>query len=363
MRLRTVPAVGETLLAAVLLVAALIAAMEILLAVRGIRPTAVDDEPTWVLQRYRAAALGPQALILIGASRIQTDIDIDALRDATHLEPVQLAIDGNSFVPILKGLADDTAVNGTILVSYGASALLATDGKDQASRYELAYESDRDRLNSVDFSSAEYRLDGLVRSRLRAFADGARPITSLTARIMTSTPSPQYSIFLLDRSRLADYANLDATEAYYTRVLRELGGNLTIPAGADLRSVDVDIRARIAASPEIPEQPYQEGLDRVAAYVHKIEARGGRVAFVDFPTNGLITEMEDHACPRERCWERFVAATPSATHLSFHDVAYLRTFPVPDGSHIDFRNRRQLTLALVQLLKLNEPNPINASPR
>ena len=99
--------VGDALLAAVLMSRARIAMMEAVLSLRGFRPTAVDDEPTWILQRHRASTLGPRALILVGASRIQIGIDIDALRDVTGLEPVQLAIDGSSFTLVLKELAAD----------------------------------------------------------------------------------------------------------------------------------------------------------------------------------------------------------------------------------------------------------------
>ena len=206
-------------------------------------------------------------------------------------------------------------------------------------------------MNPYDFRSVEYRLDGAVRSRLRSFADGARPLTTLFARILTFDPSPQYATFLPDRSRLANYSNVDVTETYYTRVLRELGGDFSIPAGADLRSVDAEIRERIAAAPVIPEDAFHAGTEAVAGYVRQIQARGGRVFFVDFPTSGLITEMEEHACPRARCWDQ-LAATTGAPHLASSDVPSLRALPVPDGSHIDFRNRRILTLALVELLNL-----------
>ena len=104
--------------------------MEAVLSLRGFRPTAVDDEPTWILQRHRASTLGPRALDPGGRLA-----DPDGRRrrrtacDVTGLEPVQLAIDGSSFTPVLKELAADPTITGTIIVSYQASAVPGTNGR------------------------------------------------------------------------------------------------------------------------------------------------------------------------------------------------------------------------------------------
>jgi hypothetical protein len=354
--LRPVPPVGDSLIIAAFIVIVLIAAMEIALALRGIRATSVDDEHTWMLQRHRASTLGNRALILVGASRIQTGIDIDVLRAKTKLEPVQLAIDGSVYAPILKGLAEDPTVTGTILVSYQAPTVTPLNNADIASRYERDYEGARNQLTAIDFATVEYTLDSAVRSRMRSFADGARPLTTLVRRIVTFAPSRQYATFLPDRSRLADYSAVDIIEIYYGRVLRELGSDLTIQPGEKLDSIDAEIRKEIAKSPEIPDSVYGSATAEIAEYVKAIQSRGGRVIFVVFPTGGLITEIEDHACPRSRCWDQFVKMVPSQS-LNFEDVPYLRSIPVPDGSHIDFRNRPQLTSALVDLLNLREAPP------
>src|SRR5262245_61597495 len=92
--------------------------MELRLAARGIQPTAADNARLWADQRSRASRLGDRALILVGDSRMHVGIDLDTLRKMTGLEPVQLAIDASSFVPVLGGLADDPRVTGTVVVSF-----------------------------------------------------------------------------------------------------------------------------------------------------------------------------------------------------------------------------------------------------
>ena len=113
----------QILLTGLTLFALFVAAMEVRLTIRGIRPTAVDNETSWMRERARASSLGERAVILIGASRMQTAIDLDVLRVRTKQEPVQLAIDASSFIPILAGLAKDPAIRGTVIVSFMDSTL------------------------------------------------------------------------------------------------------------------------------------------------------------------------------------------------------------------------------------------------
>ena len=92
---------------AVLVWAAFVGLMELQLAHRRVLPTLVDSESLWIRQRVLASRLQERALVLIGTSRIQLAADLEVLRARSGLEPVQLAVDGSSFVPILEGFAAD----------------------------------------------------------------------------------------------------------------------------------------------------------------------------------------------------------------------------------------------------------------
>ncbi len=87
-----------------------------------------------------------------------------------------------------------------------------------------------------------------------------------------------------------------------------------------------------------------------------IELRGGHVVFVVLPTSGLITEMEAKQFPRKKFWDRFAGLTHSRT-LHFVDVPMMKKCPVPDGSHIDYRNRGPLTVALLDALGMDIDTP------
>ncbi len=127
---------------AVAICTAFVGAMELRLAARGFNPSVIDSPRLWARERQRADALGSRALILVGSSRVLLDTDLDTLRRETGLEPVQLAIDGSSFVPVLQGLAEDPAIKGTVLVDLARNVLASPTQQDRAYEYQRAYQQD-----------------------------------------------------------------------------------------------------------------------------------------------------------------------------------------------------------------------------
>lgn len=143
--------------AALLICIIFITLMEIRLAQLGYHSTVLDSPGRWAKERARASQLGEKALILIGASRIQLGIDLDTLRRETGLEPVQLAIDGSSFVPILQDLANDPTIRGTILVDYYPESIEGAGSGDYgaATAFVLAYARYQHEQKSFSLSRIE----------------------------------------------------------------------------------------------------------------------------------------------------------------------------------------------------------------
>lgn len=334
-----------------------VAVMELRLWGRGIHATTVDSEAVWLHERERASVLGDRAVVLIGASRIQTDVDLDVLRADTGMEPVQLAIDGNSFVPVLAGLARDPRVRGTVVVSFSDDAVAMPERQGRAAE---TYEKDFELQKPVrlDYRIVEAALTDAVRTRLRSYADGARPISSLMKRIIGT--SPQYAVFLPDRSRLADYSQLDRSVAYYNRVVHQLGQNFVIEPGTNYANVDAELAARIDALASLPNDMYLQRAAAIVKDAEAIEARGGRVIFVVMPTAGLIRRMEEHQFPRADFWDRFAAMTHSRA-VHWEDVPVLQNLKVPDGSHIDYHDRPALTRVLISVLGLRERDRVKGN--
>lgn len=340
-------------LSALVVLALFVGAMEIRLAARGFRPASTDSDWSWVAQRERASRLGDRALVLIGASRMLLDVDLDVLRRGTGLEPVQLAIDGSSFVPVLEDLAGDPAIRGTVFVEYEDNVIASHDGEDAAAGFLAAWRRRERAARVPNFASSESALTAWAHARLRSYADGARPITSLTMRILAPHPTRQYLVTMPDRAWLADYTKVDMPGFYYARVQRTLGENVPVKDGMTWSDLDAEIRRRIDTMPLADSSFVGERAERIGAMVRKIEARGGHVVFAAFPTDGLVRAIEAKRYPREMFSDRF-AATAKARTIHLPDYPKVAGFKCPDGSHLDYRDRAAFTSDLIDVLALGK---------
>jgi hypothetical protein len=325
--------------------------MEWRLADAGYVPTAIDSEALWIKQRQRASDLGPRALVLLGASRIQLGVDLATLRRRTRFEPVQLAIDGSGFLPILDGLASDPSITGIVLIDYHVDAEPSTPLVDAADVHQRHFEESRVASGLPDFAWAEAHLGDFVHSRLRSYADGAQPITSFLMRILPSGEAPQYLVTLPDRSRVADYSMAAMPRQYLLRVARELALP-TPPEDADMAALEAELRGKVMALKPASADYNERRYARILAATQRIEARGGRVMFIVMPTSKLVRDLEDRRYPRTKFFEPFAArVAPRATHWLDSDL--LRRYTCPDGSHLDKRDRVAFTNDLVTVLGLD----------
>jgi len=88
----------------------------------------------------------------------------------------------------------------------------------------------------------------------------------------------------------------------------------------------------------------------VEGWVKAIQARGGRVIFVQFPTTGANLRFDEFMFPKARYWDAFAAQT-SALCLHFAEVPELSGFDCPDTSHLDRTEAPRFTLELGKVLE------------
>jgi hypothetical protein len=324
--------------------------MEIGLEIRGIHPSLLDSQHTWVRERSRLDALGAGSVALVGSSRILLDVDAGVLRHESGLEPVQLGIEGGSFVPVLAGLAGDPAFKGTVIVELDEHFLAWEPQYDTAYAYELAYERTQGSVQP-NYEDVENYLGDALRGHLRSYADGTRPLTALLRRIITKPDPAQYLRMLPDREVLADYRKTPMPELYLLRSLRNLDGSNDLPEGYSDRQIANKIEADIAALRPVDNSRFLGEIPVVGKMVGSIQARGGRVFFVKFPESGYVEITDDRRYPRRLFWDQFAAQKGAAT-VDFEDYPALEGLPCPDGSHLDYRERAAFTHALDKILRL-----------
>lgn len=331
---------------ALLLAGAFVLLMEGALALRGFRPTIVDSQAQWNKQRARAAQLGGHALVVVGDSRMQTDLDFDALRAGSGLQPVELAIDGSSFVPVLAGLARDANVTGTVLVGFSEAEVLHWNAATASARYEADYRASAVAATRWTYRASEEALDDRLRSMLASYADGARPLTTLLLRLLDRDAQPQYIVTHPDRTRSADYSGANLRSLRLRSARFEMDDMSSAQPAAEIEQRERSMLERIAALQPADAELFAQRGREIEAMTRQIQARGGRVVFVRMPVGSYVAQIDARLYPRQRFWDSFAAAS-SAYCLDWDAVPALRQFVPPDDLHLDQRDRRAFSASLI----------------
>lgn len=339
---------------ALLMVLAYVGASEFFLAAKGFAATARDSEGRWLMERKRAASLGGDALILVGASRIQLGLDLKVLRQRTGREPVQLAIDGSSYVPVLQGLARDPEISGTVVVDIMPGPVgFGGENTGASAHFQAAYDAQQtSQFHWPTYLTVENWLADTARRHFINYADGARPLDSLVNRLLNAIATPQYLVTYPDRSRRADYQLVKMPDFYLSRVLRHIGNPKSIDINQPTEQLMRNIELYIAKiNPESEAIQTQGGLNDLEAAVATIQARGGQVIFLVMPTSGLILAADSKRFPRAAYWDKLVSTTTAKT-VHWQDHPELSGFTCPDGSHLDKRDINAFTNAIIEVAGL-----------
>jgi len=311
--------VSSLLLAAILLVAT-----ETFWRARGFQPSFTDDEALWSYHRARVTAK-PQTLVILGASRSQAGFSQDEFRNRyPQWDLVQLSVSGQSPLAALADLAADPSFRGVVLCSVTAGALQQRNREDQQPYVDYYHQQ----------SPSERREIGLQRWVKGALVSTHPQVSlaSVSQRVLRGDGLPRPAVFetAFDRSNRIRYEDLDM-EAYRAQ-----------------RVARVEER-RATMEREGPEE-WRESVRIVDGWVRTIEARGGKVLFIRYPTTGDHWALDERDFPRANYWDVF-ATTCAGIQLHFQDVLALRGFECPDTSHLDTRDVPRFTAALVTAME------------
>lgn len=288
---------------------------------RGYMPIIVDAADLWSLQRAKASAT-ERPIVFLGASRTLYAIDRATMRARLpgH-EPLMLAMDGRYPLATLRDLADDANFSGLVVCDIDGAGFAAPSldmQQPEVTYYHHEFSPSRAAhrliLNHWQLNAAIARSDfSLLRGMVRWWNGEGEPFR------------PYQS---LDRRRFGridfERGDKDAQKRELTANLEHYGGHL----------------------PKIPFAEWWPQVERANAWVRAIQARGGDVIFYASPTSGQRRWAEEDWFPRVDYWDKMAAATTAKTLFAL-DVPALRDFPLPDDSHVDFRQKPAYTNALL----------------
>lgn len=315
-------------LTGLLLAFLLLSVWEISWRVAGFQPVIEDDLGIWAVKRLAVQKEKGSDVVLLGASRMQLDVDPRIVFAETGRKALMLAIDGSSPLPVLADLAENTDFDGLVLCSL-LPQWLADAGEDRGRSAKWVRKFHRQKWSSW----IETRLSLFLQSHFVFRYPGLLPNELWTNFLAGEMPDPPYAPMRMDRYRPADYSRTDIERLRLARVRRQ--------------------QEIVDAARPLKEKEFQYRIEQIEGMVGKIRQRGGKVVFLRLPSSGETFDLEEQTWPRNKYWDRF-AAKISARTLHFADYPALASFNCPDGSHLGYRDAESFTRFLVKILALQK---------
>ena len=321
----------------VILVVVVIAGWELHLRAAGIALAYDDGKELWSDQR--AKVYEPNATVFIGSSRIKYDLDIDTWQKATGRPAVQLAMEGNSPVPILENLAADPRFAGKLVIDVTEPVFFAPD--DAPARHEQ-YENINYYNDRTPAQRASFILNHALESQFVFLDQGW---LSLNAQLAELPIPSRPGVFMppdfpLDFQRVS----FDRQDRMTPRFLADTGLQHRVQNIWGMMG-----QAGAAYAAHHPEDPVPGIIKRVATAVAKIRSRGGEVVFVRPPSSGPMRAGELRGFPNARGWQPLLAAT-QCQGIHFEDDPATAHLICPEFSHLSPSDAEGYTRTLIRQL-------------
>ena len=308
-----------------LLVLVIVGGWELLVRDAGLGPAYVDNKVLWADTRHRLNRAGQDAIVLLGASRMQRAIDVETMSDRFGRPVFQLAIEGSSYLPLLENLAVDPRISGTVVISiapaFTFNGLLTQLDNGMQSEY-LDYYSEQ---------SYARRLE----QRLTLFLQGRIAFRALRARLSTVIPR------LIETGAMP---GLDPKTTLHNRVVH-MNYDLMSVKQTDNRIVELYLRN----TKPYTTAEFEPFVAYIATLVRMLRQKGADVYFVRLPSAGTVETLESAFFPRERYWS-VLENNVDATFIHYADYPELEGYMSEDGSHVDSAHIVRFTRLLSEVL-------------
>ena len=299
-----------------------------------VRPSIRNSEGLWAMQRRRIDHGEGNRTVLLGASRVLFDINLDTWERVSGERPIQLALEGTSPVPVLEDLADDPQFTGRLLVGV-ASDVFFTGFSYRGSVFKhYRKETPSERFGQwlsmhlvepwLAFYDPDFALATVLLRQNWPLRPGI-PQRTLVRKLAESGPDRNTHLW----SKLE-------TDPQYRALARHIWAEKFGPVNAAERTeLDKSTEAQIK---------------RAAVAVAKLRARGVPVLFVRPPTAGEYLAYDQRDFPRARTWDVLLART-GAPGIHFEDYPELQGYNLPEWSHLSATEAQRFTEALVRIIE------------
>ena len=318
-----------------LLVSASIISWEIYLRNKGFETFYNDDPALWANNRAMVYEPTEKATVFIGSSRIKFDLDIDTWQNGTGDHAIQLACVGSNPIPVLQNLADDKNFKGKLVVDVTEGLFFAPSGSDRRPKENMKYYKEQ-----TPAQWAGFHINHAMESQF-VFLDKEK--LSLGA-MLDQLPIKDRDGVQNFKGFPPDFGRVKFTRQEY--MTDKLASDTT------LQNIVKNIWAfcgRANKQPPVSGAALDSILNIAKTAVDKIKARGGQVLFIRTPSSGGYLMAENMGFPREKYWDRLLAAT-NCPGIHYADYPALDHFICPENSHLSLSQAKEFTANFIKIL-------------
>jgi len=312
---------------------------------KGYAPTLNDNKDLWSLTREKVNT-HPSRTVLIGASRMLFDFDMQVWKEKYNELPLQLATVGTNPSIYLDHLANESNFKGTLLLGITPPLFFVPEG--------MPVDNPKSNIDFYNKFSPAQRISyylGLVLDRNLAFVEQEDiPLT----KIFEDLP-------IANRPKAKVGPKLPP---YFMSIDENRQGRMHLRKGHEQVILDRIAKGWVPLftppppppmfTPEQFKKMFMEHVNKTIVKakenVSKIQARGGKVILIRFPSTGKVRELENKFAPRVAFWDRLATEIGANQSIHFEDHQELQGFDCPEQSHLRASDATEFTKRLLRKL-------------
>ncbi len=302
----------------------------------GVGPTYRNSDASWAMQRRRIDAAEGSKTVLLGASRVLFDVQLHVWERALGERPIQLAIEGTTPVPMMEDLAENPRFNGRLLIGVAPDIFFTGFGyRDVVLKYH--------KNETLAQRGGHWLSLHFIEPFFAFYEDDFRLMTVLKRQKWASRPGVQSfsdvrKLTMQEADRNTRLWSRVETDPAYRELCRQIWAQ-----GFDVPMPGLETPADIA-------RVGNEQIDRTAAAIAKLRARGVPVVFVRPPSTDRYLEFENRDFPRAKTWDVLLAKT-GVPGIHFEDYPELQGLHLPEWSHLAASDAEKFTEGLCHILR------------
>jgi hypothetical protein len=302
----------------------------------GAQPGFRNSDGQWAEQRRRIDHGEGGATVLLGASRVLFDIDLDTWERVAGERPIQLAMEGTTPLPMLEDLADDPDFTGRVLVGVAPDVFFSGFAyRGEVLDYYRRQTPSQRFSDWISMAALEPWIAWYGDADFAFFTVLERQGWPVRAGMPDFIGVRKLSMSARDRNTHM-WAKVEQ-DAAYRALCRQVWAQY------------FDVPVPGFETPEKLLARAEKETVRATAAVAKLRARGVEVVWVRPPSGGAYLAYEQRDFPRGPTWDALIARS-GAPGIHFEDHVTLQGLELPEWSHLSQRDAQRFTEALLGIL-------------